>query len=80
MKSELCVLCICYLNMYDVCLRLPFFSPVCVFCRVCVCWGWVGGGASRVTVAAHLSALPYAALCKNRVLLRGLMVNPIQVP
>lgn len=76
MKSELCVLCICYINMYDVCLRLPFFSPVCVLQVVCVCWG----GASRVTVAAHLSALPYAALCKNRVLLRGLMVNPIQVP
>lgn len=76
MKSELCVLCICYLNMYDVCLRLPFFSPVCVLQGVCV----LGVGTSRVTVAAHLSALPYAALCKNRVLLRGLMVNPIQVP
>lgn len=50
-------------------------------CLLCVCACVCARAAERrshVSWLAHLSALPYAALCKNRVLLRGLMSNQIQ--
>lgn len=80
-QNEKWIVCAVYmLSQHVWCMPAPPFLLSCLCSAGCVCVGGVGGGASRVTVAAHLSALPYAALCKNRVLLRGLMVNPIQVP